>query len=389
MQEISTKELKEYRYLFPVSKKFIYLNHAGVAPISLRVHDAIMQYSAEALNEGYTAGPRWTKNFEKVRSMAARLIGALPEEIAFVKNTSHGLSLLASGMEFSPGDEVILSDLEFPANVYPWMALEKKGVVLKKIPSRDFEMALSELPKLISNRTRVVSLSSATFSTGYRTPLAEIGILCRERGILFCVDAIQSLGAFELNVVHDHVDVLSADAHKWLLGPEGIGIFFLRKNLLDQVRPVLWGWNSVEHALDFDHIDFHLKSTAGRYEEGSMNGMGVTALGAALELILEIGLPRISERILTLNDLLIDGLKKLGLKIANSEDPRYRSGMIFTNFSDESEPSRLNDLNEFLFAQGIYASVRGGNLRFSPHFYNTEDELEQTLKVLEEFLKKS
>lgn len=387
MEPITEKELKEYRYLFPVTKKWIYLNHAGVAPISLRVNDAVMKFSAESLHEGYTAGPRWVKQIEKIRHQAAHLIGALSEEMAFVKNTSHGLSLLSEGLDFQSGDEVIISELEFPANVYPWMALEKKGVVLKKIPSKGSAMDLAKLPDLITSRTRVVSLSSVTFNTGFRVPLSEVGRLCRERGVLFCVDAIQSLGAFEINVVHDHIDVLSADAHKWLLGPEGIGIFFIRKNLLNQVRPVLWGWNSVAKSLDFDHIDFTLHPDARRYEEGSHNAMGIYALGAAIELIEEIGVTRITGRLLKLTQILIGGLQELGLRVTNVLDDQHRSGSVLADMGEGSDPNKLSALNDYLLAHGVYASVRGGRLRLSPHFYNTESEMEEALKILSEGLK--
>ena len=174
MEPISEKELREYRYLFPVTKKFTYLNHAAVAPISLRVADAIVNYNQEALKEGYTAGPRWVKRFDEIRRNIATLIHAQADEIAFIKNTSHGISLVARGLSWKPGDEIILSDSEFPANVYPWMALEKQGVVIKKIPSLNGELDLDRLEDLVTKKTRLVSLSSVQFGTGFRLPLDEV-----------------------------------------------------------------------------------------------------------------------------------------------------------------------------------------------------------------------
>ena len=386
MAPISEKELKEYRYLFPITKKFIYLNHAGVAPISLRVADAVVHYNQEALHDGYTAGPRWVKRFEEIRKKSAQLIGASPEEIAFVKNTSHGLSLVARGLEWQAGDEVIISDIEFPANVYPWMALQKQGVVLKKIPATDGELNLDSLDHLMTDRTKVLSLSSVEFSTGYRLPIKRLGSLCRERGVFFCVDGIQSIGAFPLDVVGEQVDFLAADAHKWMLGHEGIGIFYVRKDLITQVQPPLLGWNSVSGALDFDHINYTLRDSAARFEEGSHNGLSLYGLGAAVELLLEIGVDRISDRILKLTDILIDGLQKMDLPIHNSLDPQFRSGIVLFSLSQTTPGHGLEELEEHLFAQGIYTSIRHGWLRLSPHFYNTEEEMETVLKEIRGFL---
>jgi selenocysteine lyase/cysteine desulfurase len=386
MAPFSDEELKEFRYLFPVTKKFIYFNHAAVAPISLRVVDAISQFNHEALHEGYTAGPRWVKHIEKTRTQCAQLIGAAPEEIAFVKNTSHGLSLVARGLHFKGGDEIIFSDQEFPANVYPWMALEKIGVHLKKIPSQNGNLDLTTLPDLITPRTRLVALSSVQYGTGFRLPVSEIGELCRDRGVLFCVDAIQSLGAFPIHVESDQVDFLSSDAHKWILGQEGIGIFYCRKDLLERLEPTLLGWNSVQRAHDFDHIDFKLRTTAAQFEEGSHNVMSIYGLGAAVDLLLEIGVDHIAERILHLTDILVAGLQKMELPLVSPLEKKFRSGIVTFRLSPEKSTPAIAELQDHLFAKGIYTSIRHGGLRLSPHFYNTEEEVETTLKEIKEFL---
>jgi selenocysteine lyase/cysteine desulfurase len=386
MAPFSDQELKEFRYLFPVTKKFIYFNHAAVAPISLRVADAVAQFNHEALREGYTAGPRWVKHIERTRDRAAQLIGAAPEEIAFVKNTSHGLSLVARGLDFKPGEEIIISDQEFPANVYPWMALEKNGVQLKKIPSQNGSLDLTALPGLITPRTRLVALSSVQFGTGFRLPVAEIGNLCRERGVLFCVDAIQSLGAFPLNVVADQVDFLATDAHKWMLGHEGIGIFYCRKDLIERLEPTLLGWHSVQRAQDFDHIDFSLRNTAARFEEGSHNGLSLYGLGAAVDLLLEVGVDRIAGRILQLTDQLISGLQDMNLPLITPLDKKFRSGIVTFRLATEHSTPAVEELQGHLFAKEIYTTIRHGGLRLSPHFYNTEDEVETVLQEVRQFL---
>ena len=243
MEPISEKELKEIRYLFPITKNFIYLNHATVAPISLRVADAVVHYNQEALHNGYTNGPQWVKHFEAVRHRCADLIGATPDEIAFIKNTSHGISLVARGLGLKSGDEVIISELEFPSNVYPWMALEAQGIVVKQIPADDGQLHLESLESLATDRTKLVSLSSVQFGTGFRLPVGRVGQWCRERGIFFLVDAIQSLGAFPIDVHQEKVDFLAADSHKWMLCHEGIGIFYIRNELISQIEPPLVGWH--------------------------------------------------------------------------------------------------------------------------------------------------
>jgi selenocysteine lyase/cysteine desulfurase len=386
MNPFHESELADYRKLFPVCENFIYLNHAGVAPISRRVATAVEEFNQEALHEGYTAGPRWAKRFSEIRHASAKLIGAAAEEIAFVKNTSHGLSLIARGLELQGGDEVIISEVEFPTNVYPWMALAQKGIILKKIPERNGELDLETLKGLVSNKTRLLSLSSVQYGTGFRLPLRETGKFCRERGIYFCVDAIQSLGAFPLDVREDCVDFLSADAHKWMLGPEGIGLLYIRRELIEKIEPVLLGWNSVEGALNFDKIDFTLRRTAERFEEGSHNGLSIYGMGGAVDLLLEVGVERISQRILYLTDLLIQGLQDLGLTLTNSLNPRFRSGIVTFRIPKDEAGKKLSQMERHLFSKKIYASIRRGSLRLSPHFYNSEEEIQKTLQEIKNYL---
>lgn len=386
LSPISQKELKQYRYLFPVTKKWIYMNHAGVAPISLRVADAVMRYNQEALGEGYTAGPRWVSQFAKIRASCAQLIHAKASEIAFIRNTSHGISLIARGLNLQAGDEVIVSEVEFPANMYPWMALEAKGIVLKKIPCVEGALQLEALPQLITKRTKVLSLSSVQYGTGYRLPVAQVGKICREHGVYFFLDAIQSLGAFPLDVVKEHVDFMAADAHKWLLGHEGIGFLYVREALIESIEPALIGWNSVEGALNFDQIDYRLRKSAGRFEEGSHNGLSLYGLGAAVELALEVGVARIGERLLKLTDQLIAGLQELNLPIANPMERKYRSGIVLFTLPGDSQGHALSELEKHLFSKKIYASIRKGRLRLSPHYYNTEEEISKIIKEIKLFM---
>ncbi|MCC6272344.1 MAG: aminotransferase class V-fold PLP-dependent enzyme [Deltaproteobacteria bacterium] len=382
MQAFSPEEIENYRKLFPVTRDWIYLNHAGVAPISRRVAEAVELFNREALEHGYTQAARWHKRIEEIRATCARLIGAEAGEIAFVKNTSHGLSLIARGLGLKEGDEVLISEAEFPSNVYPWMALEKSGVVLKKIPARGAELDLGHLERLITEKTRVVSLSSVQYGSGYRLPVAEIGRLCRDTGIYFMLDAIQSLGAFPLDVDRDRVDFLAADAHKWLLGHEGIGVLYVRKALIEKIEPALLGWNSVVQPLDFDRVHFELRPDAGRFEEGSHNSLSIYGLGAAVELLLEAGIPRIADRILSLTGRLIAGLQELDLELASPLLEAQRSGIVSFRLPEDPEGKALPALERRLHAERVYATVRRRGLRLSPHFYNTMEEMDRVLALI-------
>ena len=387
MQGLDNTEVQRYRELFPVTRQWTYLNHAGVAPISLRVAEAVEAYNRQALDHGYTQGENWHKRIEGIRKSCAALIGAQPTDIAFVKNTSHGISLASRGLNLGEGDEVLISELEFPSNVYPWMALEKQGVVLKKIPASHGALDLNRLADLTTDKTKVIALSSVAYGTGYRLPLAEVGKLCRDLGIFFAVDAIQSLGAFPLDVERDGIDFLSADAHKWMLGHEGIGMIYLRKAWLERIEPLLLGWNSVVGCLNFDRIDFRLKPNAQRFEEGSLNGLSIYGMGAAVELLLEIGVERIGQRLLGLTEILLAGLREMQLPLLTPLEASLRSGIVSFRLPEDPENRKLVQLERFLYENRIYAALRAGGLRLSPHFYNTEAEMERALGMIKKGLK--
>ncbi len=263
-----------YRREFPVSGNYIYLDHAGVAPISLRVKTAVEMFLAESAEGGSFHYPVWAERIVEIRRACAQLINACPDEIAFVKSTSHGLSIVAQGLDWRPGDNVLIYEKEFPSNIYPWLNLTSKGVEVRTIPSRDGRILLDDISRLINSRTRLLAISSVQFSNGFRIDLEKVGSLCRDKQVLLCVDAIQSLGMVPMDVKAFHIDFLSADAHKWLLGPEGIGIFYCSNGLAERLSPPLIGWKSVRNELAFDRPDFLLKTNCLRFEEGSMNLIG-------------------------------------------------------------------------------------------------------------------
>jgi selenocysteine lyase/cysteine desulfurase len=377
------KKIEHYRKEFPVTEKFIYLDNAGVAPLSNRVVRAVDKYLVEASSGGAFHYPAWAKRIAEIRVSCARLVNAGPDEIAFVKNTSHGLSLVAEGLPWKKGDNVIYYEKEFPSNIYPWLNLTRKNVEARYIPSAGGRILIEDIERLMDRNTKLVAISSVQFSNGYRTDLKRLGLLCRRRKILFCVDAIQSLGLLPMDVQDCYIDFLSADAHKWLLGPEGIGIFFCRKELAGKLNPPLIGWKSVQNEMDFDHPRFMLKSDALRFEEGSQNLMGIFGLGAAVELLQEVSIRNIEEHVLGLGDNIIEEAKKRGFTIITPIAREERGGNITIAGSFDS-----GDLRDGLRDRGIMVNVRGGGLRVSPHFFNTSGDIKRLFTAIDELRKK-
>jgi selenocysteine lyase/cysteine desulfurase len=366
------------RVQFPVTRKWAFLDHAAVAPLSAPAQNAMAAWAADLTENGHVNEPAWNQRVEQVRGLAGRLLNADPIDIAFIKNTSEGIGIVAEGFPWKPGDNMITAAEEYPANVYPWMNLKNRGVEVRLVQSRDSRLWLDDLLKAIDSKTRIVSLSMIEFASGFRNDLDAIGDLCRQRGIYFFVDAIQGLGVFPIDVQKTPIDFLAADGHKWLLGPEGAGIFYVRRELIDHLHPVGIGWNSVINSRDFSHIDFRLKPHAGRWESGSLNVAGITALGASMELLLEIGIDKIGARILELTDHLCARAEEAGLRVYSSREEKDKSGIVSLIPSSGEVRGLVRRCRE----QGIVINQRAGRLRFSPHCYNTIEELERALEVI-------
>jgi selenocysteine lyase/cysteine desulfurase len=370
---------EQIRRLFPVTQKYIYLNHAAVGPLSTRAVQAMQKFLDEASQSGGLRWSAWMQEAERARARAAQLINATPHEIAFMRNTSDGLSTIANGLDWRPGDNVVSCNCEFPANIYPWMRLEKYGVQLRLAPERNGRIETDELLSLVDERTRVIAVSSVQFINGFRMDLPTIGAFCRQRGIVLVVDAIQGLGALSLDVQRDYVDALSADAHKFLLGPEGVTVLFVSDRILDRVQPTVVGWMSVFRG--FDHLlDYRLeyRAGAGRFEPGSLNSIGIHGLSAGLELFLEVGVDRIERHVLALTDHLAHGLQAKGYHLISSRRPGEASAIVcctHDRFSAAELCQRLAD-------HQIIVAHRLGRLRLSPHFYNTKEEIDALVEQL-------
>lgn len=363
----------------PVTRECAYMNHAGNGPLPRRGVER-MQALADLVSR--SGDRRWLERnaeMDRVRGLAARLLGARHDhEIAFVENTSAGLSLVAGGIDWKPGDTIVSAALEFPSNVYPWMQLGERGVELRQVPERDGRIDPDELLGILDGRTRMVALSSVQYASGFRSDLARIGAACRERGILFVVDGIQSLGAVPIDVERDFVDVCAASSHKWLLGPEGIGILYVADRVLEQVRPVRSGWRSMRKPFEWTDMAIDFAEGARRFESGTLNAYGIVALGGALEIFLEIGAADLERRVLALADRAAEGLAALGFEVISSRRPGETSGIVAA-----VHPRRAaGDLVRALARKDIVVAHRAGRFRVSAHFYNTEDEIDRMLAEL-------
>jgi selenocysteine lyase/cysteine desulfurase len=363
---------------FSVTHLWTFLDHAAVAAPPERACNVLAEWAYDMGRHGVTRSGHWWQRVDEARAVMGRLLNADPLDVAFVKNTSEGVGFVAEGFPWQPGDNVVTAAEEYPANVYPWMNLQSRGVEVRLVPSRGPRIEIDDLRQTIDARTRVVSLSHVEFAGGFRNDLAAVGQLCRERDIFFFVDAIQGLGVLPLDVQKVPVDALAADGHKWLLGPEGAGVFYVRREWVERLRAVGVGWHSVAHPWDFSALDFTLQPHAGRWESGSLNLGGIVALAESVQLLLDLGLDQVRARVLELTDHLCERAASLGLEVFSSRRAEDRSGIVSLLLPGADPREAVKRCR----AEGIIVTVRGGRLRVSPHCYNTPGEIDRLLDVL-------
>ncbi len=367
---------------FPVCASKVFLSHAGVCPLPRRVADAIARHAddctrgdqEDAVPKEFTA---------ETRSLAASLIQARPDEIAFVGPTSLGLSFVAGGLPWRRGDNVLVYFNDYPSNVYPWLALAEQGVEVRYLNIRELgKIRLVDVQGQVDENTRLVALASCHYISGWRINLEAIGKFLRSRDILFCVDGIQTLGAMPLSV--RNVDFLAADAHKWLLGPCAAGILYVRREVRDRLRPIVHGWHNVRSPNFLTQEDMRYRPDAGRYEAGTHNFAGIFGLRAALELIHEYGITEIGLDLVRKRMSLVEALHQRGYTVLQPAPPPDNIGAIVSFFRPATDMSAIHSR---LLDAGVVSSLRELPdhtvvIRFSPHFYNTDRELERAVSLL-------
>ena len=368
------------RSQFPVTENRVFLNHAAISPIPIGVLKELESLYQQIALYGGGYYSEWMEHIAEVRNVVAALLSCKPGELAFTGNTSEGLAAVASGLRWRKGEVVLIPAPEFPANLYPWENLASRGVRVKRIQRKNGAFHVEDVEKALEPGTRLVSVSSVDFCAGFRCDLEALGDLCRRKGILLCVDAIQSLGIIPMDVKKFGIHFLAAGGHKWLLSPMGCAIVYISEEVNHLVHPDRVGWKSVVDEENFFQKDFHLKPDALRFEAGSMNVAGIYAIGATVRLLNEAGLERVQEKIMFLNDLFIQGLQDRNIEISSSLARHERSGIL--SFFPEGDPI---DLYRFLNERNIIISVRNGMIRLSPHFYNNGDDVALFFEGLDRF----
>jgi cysteine desulfurase/selenocysteine lyase len=363
---------------FPVRRHLVYFNHAAVAPLPRRVAEAISAHTENVRDRGAADWRKWYAAIDATREKAAKFLGARRTEIAFLPSTSWGLNLVAQALDWKSGDNIVGDDMEFPANVYPWKFLERRGVHYRAAKNREGRIALEDIAAKIDARTRLVAVSWVAFHNGWVYPIEEIGRFCRERGILFAVDAIQGLGALPLDVSKIPVDVLVADSHKWLLGAEACAIFYVAENAREKLPPPFGGWWNVKAEEGYLDSRGEVYSGGRGYEPGSLPTAQIAGLAAALGLLEEFGPESVRERILAVCEALKRGLLQRGWRIVTPEP--LASGILAAVPPNADARAMAKQLEQ----RGIIAAPREGAVRFSPHFYNDEAEVERILQAIDE-----
>lgn len=371
---------EQLRSQMPVTQQWAYFDHAAVAPLCLPAQTALQEWAADLAENGDANWGAWRKGVERVRRSAAKLLNADQAEIALIHNTTEGVNIVAEGFPWRAGDNVVLPASEFPTNLYPWMNLADRGVEVRQVATPNERLDLTAVAAACDERTRIVAVSWVGYATGWRNDLDALVELAHAQGALLFVDAIQALGVQPLDVSQTPVDFLAADGHKWLLGPEGAGVFYMRREHLARLRPLGVGWNSVKQAGEFSDSRFELRETAGRYEGGSYNMPGIAALGASLALLSEHGPQAIAERIDDVGNQLCDELINRGATIVSCREQRHRSGIVAFDWPTSEPPA---EIQRRCRAQGAIVNNRGGHLRVSPHAYTNADDISRLCAALE------
>lgn len=371
----------DFSQQFPSHTHLIHLNHAAVAPWPQVTVDAIASFAGENVRQGSLRYPQWLKVEQALREKGQNLLNApSADDIALVKNTSEGLSMVAYGLDWQNGDNVVGIRQEFPSNRFVWSSLVSKGVDFRQLDlSNCADEPEDALFALCNEHTRLLSISAVQYANGLRMDLAKVGAFCRQNNILFCVDAIQQLGVIPFDVQALHADFVAADGHKWMLAPEGLGLLYVRRERVEQISLTQYGWHMADGMADYSAAHFIPYPNARRFECGSPNMLGIHALNASLGLLLDVGLEKIWQQVSAKRDYLLEGLQNMpGVEILSDTRPERRSGIL--TFRPTTQD--VDVLFQHLQANQVFCALRGGGIRLSPHFHTPQHQLEALLQLV-------
>ncbi len=377
--------LKKYKNIFPVAKSDVYLNHAAIAPFSFNVIKAINEFLVMRSQKGVDVYAFVVEKKKELKKNISTLINGNPENIAIIGNTSEGLNWLVNSLSWNAGDRILLTDYEFPSNVYPFLNLKRFGVEVDFVKNRDGKIYVEDIESKISPQTKIISISFVEFLNGFRNNLKEIGKICKNNNIIFSVDAIQGVGALPLDVQSCNIDFISNGGHKWLMGPQGCGFMYIAPTLHENLHPAFAGWLSVEDSWNFLEYKLDFIEDAGRYEIGTANALGIIGCKASTDLLVEVGTENIEKHLFSLGDYLIESLKNIDMIYNGSLSLEERSGIYSFNYKDTEV---LKDLHQYLSTNKIHVSYRNGALRISPHFYNDKDDIDIFIAACKSYLNK-
>lgn len=375
-----------WRSQMPIVPKWAYFDHAAVSPLSQPATEAIAAFSAEASELGDTVWPQWAARVEHLRDLFAKLLRCDRGEICMVPNTTTGINLVAEGWPWEPGDNIVLPEGEFPSNLFPWQNQQARGVELRIVPRRDGRVLIEDLIAQVDDSTRIIAVSWVGYGSGFRIDVDQLVQQAHRRGVMVLLDAIQGLGMYPLDLQKTPVDFLAADGHKWLLGPEGAGMAMIRRDHLNKLRCGNVGWGSVKNSYNYADPKLELRDTAARFESGSANMVGITALAASVEMFCRVrevhGDDAISRRVINLAETLDGSLRKLGVHTRLPADEAHRSGILTFNVPDV-EPS---EVRKRAMEQKVVVSCRDGGVRASIHAYNDDQDLDRLTHVVAELV---
>ena len=370
----------ELRALFPITQRAIYLNHAAVSPLPTPTVEAIEAQLRDVRDNGALHYQNWIAVKDRARTLLANLLGARPEQVAFMRNTSDGLSTLANGLNWRRGDNLVTFSREFPANIYPWLRLrEALGVEVRMCDERDGCVDFDELTRLVDSHSRLISISHVQYASGFRSNLERLGRLARQHDGLLVVDVIQSLGVLPLNVEAELIDAAAGASHKWLLAPEGVGYVYLSDRARERIQPTLVGWVSVEDPEDYNNFEQDWKQGALAWETGTGAAALIHGLEASLQLLSKLGTQAIANYLEEITDHLCERLREKDYKVVSSRRVGEKSQIVCVQ-----HPGEITAMGLYrqLKSRNIITAPRGDRLRIAPHFYNTTDELDSLVDFL-------